>query len=605
LHPQYAVNMENKNTIIGTILLGVLVLGMFYFQSKVDDKEKTKKAETTAVKTDSTKAVATATTLDSTQQIVGDSASKATLLGGFATSGDAKETVIENAKLKVTLSSVGGNIKSVEIKDYKTWNKKPLILFTEQSNHFQYIIDNNGEKVETNTIRFETQNATATGVSFIAKAANGAVIEQSYTLSDDIYKVNYNLKVNGIQKPIALDWKSQLLNLEHDVATERTYSALYYKYNDDDVQHLDETKDKDEAKAEKDVEWISFKQQFFNATLLGAGVFKNAAFNTHHAKDSLYYVKRYDATAQINTQGGKGDYKLAWYFGPNKYDVLKKAGPDLENIIKLGYDNFVFNWIKYITRFLTIPTFNVLEKAGFNYGIIILLLTLLLKLLLTPLTWSSIKSAAHMKAMKPELDALKAKYGDDQQKIAAEQMTIYREAGVNPFGGCLPMLLQLPILMSMYLFFPNSIELRQQSFLWATDLSSYDSIYTFSTALPLIGDHISLFTILMTITSIAFAAYSQANSGMQNTQPGMQYMPYIMPLFLMFMFNSFPAALTYYYLLQNVISIGQQALIQKFFIKEDLIRAKIEHNKKNPKEKSKWQQKFEDIQKQQQEKNKK
>jgi YidC/Oxa1 family membrane protein insertase len=167
------------------------------------------------------------------------------------------------------------------------------------------------------------------------------------------------------------------------------------------------------------------------------------------------------------------------------------------------------------------------------------------------------------------------------------------------------MLLQLPILMSMYLFFPNSIELRQQSFLWATDLSSYDSIYTFSTALPLIGDHISLFTILMTITSIAFAAYSQANSGMQNTQPGMQYMPYIMPLFLMFMFNSFPAALTYYYLLQNVISIGQQALIQKFFIKEDLIRAKIEHNKKNPKEKSKWQQKFEDIQKQQQEKNKK
>ncbi len=209
-----------------------------------------------------------------------------------------------------------------------------------------------------------------------------------------------------------------------------------------------------------------------------------------------------------------------------------------------------------------------------------------------------------MKVLKPEIDGLKEKYGDDQQKISAEQMKIYQQAGVNPFGGCLPMLLQLPILMSMYYFFPNSIELRQQPFLWATDLSSYDAIYTFKEAIFGLT-HISLFTVLMTITSIAFAAYTQMNSGMTNTQPGMQYLPYIMPLFLMFMFNSFPAALTYYYLLQNVISMAQQWFMQKFFINESALIQKIEHNKKNPKPASKWQQKLSEIQQQQQAQQKK
>jgi YidC/Oxa1 family membrane protein insertase len=203
-----------------------------------------------------------------------------------------------------------------------------------------------------------------------------------------------------------------------------------------------------------------------------------------------------------------------------------------------------------------------------------------------------------MKVLKPEIDALKEKYGDDQQKIGTEQMKIYNKAGVSPFGGCLPMLLQMPILMSMYYFFPTSIELRQQPFLWATDLTSYDAIMTFKTALPLIGDHISLFTVLMTVTSVLFAVYNQAQSGMTNTQPGMQYMPYIMPVMLMFMFNSFPAALTYYYLLQNVFSIAQQWVIQKFFIDEAALHKKIEENKKNPKAKSSWQKKLEEIQKQ-------
>lgn len=596
--------MKDKNTLIGTILLGILFAGMFFYQSTIPKPKKEDSVSSTTqsaeVKTDSI--VQTAVSNETTQIVALTDTATVSVKAGFTTTGEDKTEVLENEKLKVSLLNYGGRIASVELKEYKTWDKKPLILFTETSNHFQYILDNNGEKIATNAIYFNEEK-NGNSIRYKATASNGATIEQIYTLSEEDYKVDYELKVNGISQPVQLDWKSRLLSLEQSVMTERNYSALYYK--DSDVQHLDETKDLDEAKAENDVQWISFKQQFFNATLLSDGVFKNVSFHTQHDKNILTYVKDYTANAQLAE--GNGSYKMEWFFGPNRYNILKEAEPDLEEIIKLGYDNFVFNWIKYITRFLTIPTFNILEGWGLNYGIIILVLTILLKLLLTPLTWSSIKSAAYMRVLKPELDELRKKFGDDQQKMAAEQMRIYNEAGVNPLGGCLPMLLQLPILMSMYLFFPNSIELRQQPFLWATDLSSYDAIVTFSTSLPLIGNHISLFTVLMTITSVAFAVYTQANSGMTNTQPGMKYMPYIMPVFMMFLFNDFPAALTYYYLLQNVVSMAQQWAMQKFFIDEAAIHAKIAHNRKNPKPKSAFQQKFEEIQRAQQtqQKNKK
>jgi YidC/Oxa1 family membrane protein insertase len=586
--------MENKNTLIGTILLGLLVAGMFYFQSKTEVKPEEKKLVETTKATEVSKSESNneaVETLDSTvsePEIVIEE----------------KLTTLENSKMRVTLSNKGGRVTSVELKEYKTWDKKPLILFTENSNKFGYTFTNNAKSVSTQTIYFDAENPTVNSVTYKTAVGEGKTIEQSYVLKENEYTVDYILKVNGINQPISLDWKSELLNLEHAVSTERNYSALYFKYQNDKVDHLDEAKDQEQKNAEKDVEWISFKQQFFNATLITPGSIAKADFSTFHDKDKTNYVKKYQASGVLKTKDGKGEFKMKWFFGPNRFGTLKESGNDLQEIIKLSPDNFIFSWIKYITRIFTLPTFNILESVGLNYGIIILVLTIILKLLLTPLTWSSIKSSAYMKVLKPEIDGLKEKYGDDQQKISAEQMKIYQQAGVNPFGGCLPMLLQLPILMSMYYFFPNSIELRQQPFLWATDLSSYDAIYTFKEAIFGLT-HISLFTVLMTITSIAFAAYTQMNSGMTNTQPGMQYLPYIMPLFLMFMFNSFPAALTYYYLLQNVISMAQQWFMQKFFINESALIQKIEHNKKNPKPASKWQQKLSEIQQQQQAQQKK
>jgi YidC/Oxa1 family membrane protein insertase len=600
---------------------------MFYFQSK---NEKPQSNQTpTEIKDSLAKLNASSTTLKpadgiattsvatSEAEVPKDSAALESQFGVFANAakGEDKEFVIENELQKVTLSTKGGKIKSVELKKYKTWDKKPLILFTDKSNELSYQFALNGNKIiNTNDCYFEPVGESFSvkageekSISFRLKANDDSYFEQKYSLKGDSYIVGYDLNLNGLNSVIpanstfiGVNWNNTLLNLEHSVETERKYSALYYKYQNNEVEHLDEDKPAQEATFTTPVEWISFKQQFFNATLFSkTAQFKSGSIKADFTKTDVNYVKKYKANFTLPYQSAeKSSYNFTYYFGPNHYNTLKATSSDFESIIKLSPDNFVFSWIKYITKWFIIPTFNILDKVGMNYGIIILVLTLLLKLVLTPLTWKAIKSGAYMKVLKPEIDALKEKYGDDQQKIGTEQMKIYNKAGVSPFGGCLPMLLQMPILMSMYYFFPTSIELRQQPFLWATDLTSYDAIMTFKTALPLIGDHISLFTVLMTITSVLFAVYNQAQSGMTNTQPGMQYMPYIMPVMLMFMFNSFPAALTYYYLLQNVFSIAQQWLIQKFFIDEAALHKKIEENKKNPKAKSSWQKKLEEIQKQ-------
>ena len=613
--------MENKNTLIGTILLGLLIFGLFWYSNQFKKPASpSAKPESSQTQSDTVapKAINDTTTATKSAAIAAipviDSASAQGQLGPFAAAanGADKDFVIENEVQKITISAKGGSIKSVQLKKYTTWDKKPLFLFTDKTQQFNYQFIIAGNRiVSTKNLyfepigeSFEVKGTEEKTISFRLKAGDGQYFEQKYTLKGDDYHVGYDVNVVGLDKvlpnsnDIQLTWSNTLQNLEHSVATERRYSALYYRYSSGDVAHLDEDKPNQQEALNGKADWISFKQQFFNATIFGKGLFKGsvkADFN----KDDKNYVKKYDATLIMDYHSAPtASYAMGFYFGPNRYSTLKKTGEDFESIIKLSPDNFVFNWIKYITKFAILPTFNILDAVHLNYGIIILILTILLKLVLTPLTWKAIKSGAYMKVLKPEIDGLKEKYGDDSQKISTEQMKIYQKAGVSPFGGCLPMVLQMPILLSMYYFFPNSIELRQQPFLWATDLSSYDAVMTWTNALPLIGTHLSLFTVLMTITSVLSAVYNQNQSGMANQQPGMQYMPYIMPVMLMFMFNDFPAALTYYYLLQNVLTVAQQWVMQKFFIDEAALHRKIEENKKNPAKKSGLMKKLEDIQKQ-------
>ena len=624
--------MKNKETIVGWVLIIALMIGFVFYQNKkfeADQKLKKEQAKAQQIEKAKEKNLqpAPATVVSDTSQstmsspsatsaATKDSTGMVAQFGAFATAvkGEEKLFVIENDVQKVTLTSKGGQIKSVELKKYKTWDKKPLILFTDKTNSigYQFPIENN-QVIDTRQLYFEPVGQTFTVSGDSSKtfalrlsAGEGKYFEQRFTLKGNSYLLNYDVSLVGMNTVIpssnnyiSVNWDNYLSSLEHNIQLERRYSALYYKYNQSDVNHLNEDKENDSLAFEAPLEWISYKQQFFNTTLFSSkGDFHRGKLITHFNKDNNDYVKEYQGNFTIPYNNTANvTYNFQYYIGPNSYNTLSSIDKNVESIIKLSPDFFLFSWIRYITRFI-IWVFSWFDRVHLNYGIIILLMTLILKLVLHPLTAKSIESSAKMKILAPELAALKEKYGEDQTKIGQEQMKLYSRAGVSPFGGCLPLLIQMPILMAMYYFFPASIELRQQPFLWATDLSSYDSIVTFSSMLPLIGNHISLFTILMTISSIGQAVMNNQMNAMGNQQPGMKYMPYFMPVLLMFMFNSFPAALTYYYLLQNLLGVGHQWIIQKFFIDDAKLRKQIEDNKKNPKQPSSWQKKLADLQKQ-------
>lgn len=612
---------KNKETIIGYILIAILFIGFWFYQTKKIEEEQKRRKElqkTEQAEKAANPAVAHPQVIDTTsaRQIAStvppDSAMALQQYGAFAaaTKGEEKTFVLENDLEKITLTNKGGQIKSVELKKYKTWDKRPLILFNDSTNSlsYQFAIDNN-RIIDTKNFYFEPVGGapvkTDSGISFAFRlyAGDGRYFEQKYNLRTNSYLVDYDVNLVGLNNVIPasnnyidVTWTSTLRNLEHNLDNERRYSALYFRYNQSDVAHLADDKENDTLVFDSPLQWISYKQQFFNTTLFSNGEFHAGKLKTHYSKLDKNYVKQYESRFTLPYNSSKNSYAFRYYMGPNSYNELASLNQNVENIIKLSPDFFLFSWIRWITRFI-IWVFSWFDKTHLNYGIIILLMTIMLKIVLHPLTAKSIESAAKMKILAPELAALKEKYGDDQSKMGTEQMKLYQRAGVSPFGGCLPLVIQMPILMAMYYFFPASIELRQQHFLWATDLSSYDSIVTFSTALPLIGNHISLFTILMTISSLLQVMMnSQMNTMGQQGGVNMKYMSYVMPVMLMFMFNSFPAALTYYYLLQNLLGVGHQWIIQKFVIDDEKLRKKIEENKKNPKATSGWQKKLADMQ---------
>lgn len=627
--------IKNKETIIGWVLVALLMIGLIFYQSKQTEKENLAKqekqkteqaakakeaaAKAAAAKADTTAAVAT-TVIDSTTgkvDTVQVQNAQTAKYGEFAAAatGNEETFILENELQKITISNKGGQIKTVELKNYKTWDGKPLILFADKGNSLSYSFAINGDRgIDTKDFYF---TPVGTGFSITGNesktfalrlnAGEGKYFEQAYTLKGNSYMFDYKVNVVGLSSVIPqnysflnVNWGNKLHSLEKDLETERQHSALYYKYNNGDVSHLSETSEAEEEKMETSLEWIAYKQQFFNATLFSKGQFENATLKTKYVKDDNSYVKNYNAAFTIPYKpNANNSYEFQYYVGPNHFNTLKAYDRDFEEIIKLGPDWIVFAWIKYITRFI-IWMFNLFEGFNWNYGIIILIMTLILKIALHPLTAKSIESAAKMKILAPELATLKEKYGEDQTRMSQEQMKLYSKAGVSPFGGCLPLLLQMPILIAMYNFFPASIELRQEHFLWAKDLSTYDDLIHWDK--PVLGfTHISLFTILMTITSVLQAVMNSQMNAMANQQPGMQYLPYIMPVMLMFIFNKFPAALTYYYLLQNLLGIAHQWIIQKFFINEDKLRKQIEDNKKNPKQPTGWAKKLADLQKQAQE----
>ena len=592
----------DRNTIIGFVLLALLFFGYFYYnkqgQQALADKQQHTQDSINRLKptTDSIIAKADSAKRDSTvKQISGfqqDSVPNVEQL-----------TTLENNVIKIIFTNKGGQPKTVELKKFKTFDGKPLVLENGSFNKISYPINTGlNQTALTANLFFKSQPVTAangkSAVTFTLQNAGGQSIEHQYSLLDDSYMLDFNIVFNGADKLITqnkinLTWQAQAPKVEKDIAHERLQSHIaYVKDGDYDFEELGSGSDK---KFDKPVDWITLKQQFFATAIIAKNKFESADIQWTVPSDTgLHIIAQATSNCRITIPGGSvANVPLQLFYGPSDYKILKSYGNQMHNIVPLGSGIFAF--VKYINRGFIMPVFNFMGSKIASFGLVIALLTIIIRLLISPLTYQSYVSGAKMKLLKPEIDALKLKFADDKQAFGMEQMKLFKSAGVNPLGGCIPALLQIPIFFALYNFFNSNIALRGQSFWWAKDLSAYDSIYNLPFNIPLYGSHISLFTIFAVVTSLLISLYGMANM-QDNSNPVMKYMPFIFPIILLGVFNSQPSALTWYYTVSNAITLVIQFVIQKYIINHEKILAQLEANKKKPVVKSKWQERVQAMQ---------
>ena len=565
--------MERSST-IGYILIFFLFLGFWFFNK--DNVQQLENQDSTSEITTSNRDSSQFS--DNGDIVIKDSFEKSTKI-------EEKLFTLKNSLLSVDFSNIGGIPKVVNLLDYKNYDSSDLLLIDTNQLQFEYSIPlSNGNVINTSNVEFEQIQSEENSVSY-KYSYNGAEIIQTYTLKPKSYNLDYSVKFNGFNNTISpnnryaeITWKSEIQKLEKTAKDERPVTSVYYKYaSDDDIDYLSETKDDDETLT-SNVQWISFKQKFFNHTLINQNNFKEEGIfleSLEPEDESEAYVKKLSAKLFIPIETNDVVERMAWYFGPNHYPTLKDQNIGLQKIIPLGWG--IFGWVN---KGLVIPIFNWLNNYFSNYGLIILLLTLIIKLGLFFPMYKVYKSSAKMRILKPELDEIKERTKGDAQKAQQEQMKLYKQAGVSPLGGCLPQLIQMPILFAMFRFFPASIELRQKELWWADDLSSYDSIYDFPNGfeIPFYGDHVSLFTLMMTVVTILFTYMNSQNSG-QMVGP-MKTVMYVMPIMFLGFFNNYAAALSFYYFLSTCITIVQNVVIRKFVIDEDKLHQQIQESKK-------------------------
>lgn len=565
--------MERSST-IGYILIFFLFLGFWFFNK--DNVQQLENQDSTSEITTSNRDSSQFS--DNEDIVIKDSFEKLTKI-------EEKLFTLKNSLLSVDFSNIGGIPKVVNLLDYKNYDSSDLLLIDTNQLQFEYSIPlSNGNVINTSKVEFEQIQSEENSVSY-KYSYNGADIIQTYTLKPKSYNLDYSVKFNGFNNTISpnnryaeITWKSEIQKLEKTAKDERPVTSVYYKYaSDDDIDYLSETKDDDETLT-SNVQWISFKQKFFNHTLINQNNFKEEGIfleSLEPEDESEAYVKKLSAKLFIPIETNDVVERMAWYFGPNHYPTLKDQNIGLQKIIPLGWG--IFGWVN---KGLVIPIFNWLNNYFSNYGLIILLLTLIIKLGLFFPMYKVYKSSAKMRILKPELDEIKERTKGDAQKAQQEQMKLYKQAGVSPLGGCLPQLIQMPILFAMFRFFPASIELRQKELWWADDLSSYDSIFDFPNGfeIPFYGDHVSLFTLMMTLVTILFTYMNSQNSG-QMVGP-MKTVMYVMPIMFLGFFNNYAAALSFYYFLSTCITIVQNVVIRKFVIDEDKLHQQIQESKK-------------------------
>ncbi|MBL3657598.1 membrane protein insertase YidC [Fulvivirga sediminis] len=603
----------DRNQATGLILIALLLMGYFYFfapepkpsneQFPSDSLVVKGPAENEEVESDTVSTIEESDSLTNLkyQQQYGVFAAGAT--------GSDKTFTLENENIKVDLSSQGGKISQVELKNFETYYHKPLILLDEESNNFSLLYNDNGRNINLNKLYYTpstSSNGDTTVITYSLNLAGGKSMKHIYSLGPDSYQVKYQLELKGLSQQngqLTYIWNDDLKTQEKDLKLSRTNTTINYYLGSEDFDGLSATSSGTQTEElQEPVKWIAIKQRFFVSGLIAENNFSTAKLQTSYTEQDTSKVKNATVTTTIpiaDLESGKGNF--SYYFGPNDFHILKDITPDFESNLYLGWPP-----MKWINRFVIIPLFDLLSSFISNYGIIIIIMVLLIKLVLSPLSYKSYLSMAKMKVLKPELDEIKEKHGDDMTKAQQEQMKLYSKVGVSPLSGCIPMLLQMPILFAMFTFFPQSIELRGKSFLWAEDLSTYDSIFHLPFEIPFYGDHVSLFVLLMTMSTIL---YTWSNQQVSSVQGPMKSVSYFMPIIFLFVLNSYPAALSFYYFVSNLVTFAQQAIIRKF-VDEDKIRVIMDENKKrnSNKKKSKFKLRLEEAMKasqQQQQKPKK
>jgi YidC/Oxa1 family membrane protein insertase len=531
-----------------------------------------------------------------------------------ATEGKEEFFTIENDLLKATILNKGAQIAKVELKKYaRSGQEAPLLLFDKDSTNFSLKLNayDRSRIFSTDSFYFRPVNQTANSITLrLQTTQENSFIDFTYSLKSDDYMVNSEIRFSNMQQIITqtedqlqLQWRMLFPSQEKYIVKEKEVATVYYKQTINDPDNINPFKDEELSINEADIKWVSFKQQFFNSSIIADNAFAKAGslIKLGQREQSETTVKSVFTELGIPFNHGANEkFGFRFYFGPNDYKALKKYELDLEKIIPTGWSIF-----SYINKGLVIPLFDALSSM--NMGMVILIFTLIIKLLLLPIAYKTYLSGARMRVLKPELDAINAKLGDkaDPMKKQQEQMALYRKAGVNPLSGCVPLLLQFPILIALFSFIPAAIQLRQKGFLWADDLSTYDSIWTFG-HVPFInwayGDHVSLFALLMFASTIVYTYMNQNLMPQQNTQmPGMKFMMYFMPVIFLAVMNKYAAGLSWYYFLANMITFLQNWLMKKI-ISDESIRAKIDANMKKPVKVSGFQKRLEEMQRQQKQK---
>ena len=613
----------NKNTAIGLGLIALILIGYSWYNTRLSNEQAEQRrvqdsiaverqmefAKEFAEKKADSLSKAISEGYESIEQKKSSAPKYADALLDMALNAEDSFYTLENDKIKVKFTSRGAQPLSVLIKDVYTYDSLDLYLMREGGSmmNIEFYTDQLISSKDFSFTRIRSNDST---LVMRLDVKDGAYIDFSYTLPHDSYLMDFNVAMVGMEGLIPrnvnqfeLQWNMSVPRLEKGYQNEKNYSTIAYRYpNSSTIETLGLRKDSNSEQVKTRLSWFAFQPQFFSAIMVAKNGFTSGAleFKFYNEDDPQRNLMLCNARMQIGYEAKPGEINLPFefYFGPNHFKTLKSYGQGFEKIVPMGG-----KFIGSINRFFVVPVFDFLSKYIGSYGIIILIMTILIKLIISPLTLKSYMSSAKMKVIKPEVDKINAKYPkqEDAMKKQQETMALYKKSGVNMFGGCLPMLLQMPILFALFRFFPASFELRQQSFLWAKDLSAYDSIINLPFSIPMYGDHVSLFALLMAISMHFYARMTMDQMAGNPQMAGMKVMQlWFMPIFLLVFCNNLSSGLSYYYMLSNFFTIAQTWVIRRFFVDEEKIMAQIRQKSSEPVKKSKFQQRLEAAQKMQQ-----